>query len=49
MVKKDIYNQLYGEYKLIKASRDNVKWNKYYVNLSDGVGNTINQFVSISK
>ena len=49
IVKKDIYNKLYGEYKIIKASRDNVKWSNYYVNLANGVGNTINQYVPVTK
>ena len=49
MAKKDLYNKLYSEYKQIKASRDNVKWTKYYMNVAEGVGNTINEFASISK
>lgn len=49
MAKKNLYNKLYSEYKQIKASQDNEKWTIYYVNVAEGVGNTINEFASISK
>ena len=48
-VRRDIYNKLYAEYKLIKNSRDTQNWSGYFVNVANGVGNTIQQYTSIEK
>ena len=49
IAKREIYNQLYAEYKTIKNSRLTQKWNGYYINVAEGVNNTINEYKPIEK
>lgn len=48
-VRRDIYNQLYMKYKMIKGARENTKWNGYYINVAEGLNNTIEQYKPINK
>ena len=48
-VRRDIYNELYMKYKLIKSSRENTKWNGYYINVAGGLNNTIEQYKPVNK
>ena len=43
MAKREVYNRLYMEYKLIKNSRETTKWNSYFVNVTSQVALGINQ------
>ena len=45
----DIYNQLYKDYKKIKASRIYNKWNNYYIEIPNGVKAEINKYSPIHK
>lgn len=49
VVKRNIYNELYAKYKVIKASRDNAKWSGYYVNLATGIGDAIKNYEPVQK
>ena len=46
-VRPDIYNQLYIDYKKIKASRTYNKWNEYYINVPNGVKDQIDKYSPI--
>lgn len=47
MAKREVYNQLYMEYKIIKNSRETTKWNSYFVSVTTQVASGINQYNSL--
>ena len=48
-IRGDIYNDLYKEYKKIKASRIYNKWTNYYVDFPIGVKDEIKKYNPIQK
>ena len=48
-VRRDIYNKLYAEYKIIKNSRETQNWNGYFVNVANGVSDTIQRYTSVER
>jgi hypothetical protein len=49
VARREIYNKLYMDYKIIKNSRETVKWNGYYLNVNQVVSEGINQYNSVDK
>lgn len=48
-VEREVYNSLYAQFKLIKNSRDTNKWANYYINVTPGISNTIEQYAPVEK
>lgn len=46
-IRRDIYNELYMKYKIIKNSRETEKWNSYYINVTQATSNGISEYSSL--
>lgn len=49
VARREIYNKLYMDYKIIKHMRETVKWNGNYLNVNQVVSEGINQYNSVDK